>query len=105
MALARCHGNLDTSHPGCYHPGPGVLPPWASDLAVIGLILVILVGGYFAVWAVARCRYPGKVCLRMSLALVRYREHYIWVCGKHEDQIEREEDGAGHTDLSRNLHG
>jgi len=52
-AIGRCHGFLDR-HPGCYHPGPGVLPVWASDL--LGAVAVLLVIGafVFAVWVTER---------------------------------------------------
>lgn len=46
--LARCHGSLD-HHAGCYHPGPGILPVWASDLAAGGVVL-LLIGGFVAAY-------------------------------------------------------
>jgi len=51
--LLRCHGSLDT-HPGCYHPGPGILPAWASGLCAVGLVVLIVVGAYFFVERVTR---------------------------------------------------
>jgi len=45
-ALGRCHGFTGRPNdPYCYHPGPGILPVWASDL-VAGSIVLLFIGGF-----------------------------------------------------------
>ena len=47
LAIGHCHGttNYNPATPECYHPGPGILPVWESDLlawlVVIAFVLVI----------------------------------------------------------------
>jgi hypothetical protein len=54
-AIGRCHGFLGRPNdPYCYHPGPGILPVWASDLAAWLVVLVI------AITAIIACRWIFK---------------------------------------------
>ena len=50
---SRCHGNLDT-HPGCYHPGPGVVPVWASDLTAAAVVALIISAFAYACYRITR---------------------------------------------------
>ena len=54
-ALGRCHGFTGRPNdPYCYHPGPGILPVWASDL--LGAVLAVLfIGGFlFVAWRITK---------------------------------------------------
>jgi hypothetical protein len=55
LTLGRCHGFTGRpDDPYCYHPGPGILPVWASDL--FGALLTVLIFGAcaFVIWRTCR---------------------------------------------------
>lgn len=82
LALGRCHGFTGRPNdPYCYHPGPGILPVWASDLCGVGLVLLVVASVYFFVYAAAGCKIKG--CLRLGITCRKVGDHYQWVCGKH----------------------
>jgi hypothetical protein len=54
--LGRCHGFTGRpGDPSCYHPGPGILPVWASDLAA--WVIVVLIIGVLALVVRKIARY------------------------------------------------
>jgi hypothetical protein len=49
LSIGRCHGFLGRPNdPYCYHPGPGILPVWASDLLAWVTVLLIFAIVIFA---------------------------------------------------------
>lgn len=54
-AIGRCHGFLGRPNdPYCYHPGPGVLPVWASDLLAWAVVLLLVGVFVFAAWRIGK---------------------------------------------------
>ncbi len=54
--IGRCHGFTGRPNdPYCYHPGPGILPVWVSDLLAVG-VFVLFVGivGFACWWTLGR---------------------------------------------------
>ena len=54
-SIGRCHGFTGRPNdPYCYHPGPGILPVWASDLLAWALVLLFVGIFILAVWQLSK---------------------------------------------------
>jgi hypothetical protein len=54
-AIGRCHGFTGRPNdPYCYHPGPGILPVWASDLVAWIVVLLFFGVFFYGCWRINR---------------------------------------------------